>query len=83
MSGHKATLEAIFTTPVPGGIKWRDVEALLRNLGAEFTKRKGSRVAVSLNGQDAVFHRPHPSPDTDKGAVRAVRRFLESVGVGP
>jgi hypothetical protein len=23
-----------------------------------------------------IFHRPHPSPDTDKGAVAAVRTFL-------
>jgi hypothetical protein len=83
MSGHKVTLAAIFTTPVPGGIKWREIEGLFRHLGCEITEGRGSRVRVSLNGQDAVFHRPHPSPDTDKGAVKAVRRFLESAGVGP
>jgi hypothetical protein len=83
MSGPKDTLVAIFRTPVSAGIKWRDIEVLLTNLGAEIAEGRGSRVRVSLNGQDAVFHRPHPSPDTDKGAVRAVRRFLESAGVEP
>jgi hypothetical protein len=30
-----------------------------------------------------VFHRPHPQPVTDKGALKAVRRFLESAGISP
>ncbi|MGE9640639.1 type II toxin-antitoxin system HicA family toxin, partial [Escherichia coli] len=28
-------------------------------------------------------HRPHPSPDTDKGAVESVRDWLLSIGVKP
>jgi hypothetical protein len=82
MSGHRPTLEAIFTTPVPGGIKWPEIEAPFKHLGCEITEGRGSRMRVSLNGQDAV-HRPHPPPDTDKGAVKVVRRFLKSVGVEP
>ncbi|MCV5348285.1 hexulose-6-phosphate synthase, partial [Escherichia coli] len=27
--------------------------------------------------------RPHPSPDTDKGAVESVRDWLLSIGVKP
>jgi len=30
-----------------------------------------------------VFHRPHPSPDTDKGAVASIRKWLEQHGVEP
>jgi len=30
-----------------------------------------------------VFHRPHPSPDTDKGAVASIRKWLETNGVKP
>lgn len=37
----------------------------------------------SLNGVLATFHRPHPEPTTDKGAVKSVRRFLENAGVRP
>jgi hypothetical protein len=83
MSGHRATLEAIFATPTPSGIRWREIEALFRHLGCDIAEGRGSRVRVSLNGEEAVFHRPHPSPDTDKGAVKAVRRFLENAGVKP
>ena len=38
---------------------------------------------VRLNGVRAVFHRPHPEPDTDKGAVKSVRRYLIEAGVTP
>ncbi|MEW6501251.1 MAG: hexulose-6-phosphate isomerase, partial [Thermodesulfobacteriota bacterium] len=32
---------------------------------------------------EAVFHRPHPRKETDKGAVKSLRRFLENAGVKP
>ena len=34
-----------------------------------------------LNGVVAVFHRPHPRKETDKGALKSVRRFLMNAGV--
>ena len=80
---HERTLNAIFTQPISGNIKWRDVEALLKNLGAVLSERSGSRVSVFLRGRPAFFHRPHPSPDMDKGAVRDLRKFLQNVGITP
>ncbi|MDA0745737.1 MAG: type II toxin-antitoxin system HicA family toxin [bacterium] len=62
---HKKTFDTIFAQPVSGSIRWRDVEALLKALGAVISERAGSRVAVILNGRVAVFHRPHPGPDMD------------------
>ena len=44
---------------------------------------RGSRVRVSLNEVRAVFHRPHPRKETDKGALKSVRRFLSEAGVVP
>jgi HicA toxin of bacterial toxin-antitoxin, len=82
-SYHRQTLVAIFARPTSGTIKWREIENLFEALGASIQKRKGSRICVSLNGKDAIFHRPHPSPDTDKGAVNAVRKFLTECGVEP
>jgi hypothetical protein len=32
---------------------------------------------------DAVFHRPHPEKETDKGALKSVRRFLKEAGIEP
>jgi len=78
---HDQVLNAIFTNPVHSGIPWRDVEFMLEALGAEISERKGSRVCISLNGVDAVFHRPHPRKETDKGAVMSMRRFLKEAGV--
>jgi hypothetical protein len=80
---HRKTLESIFAQPVSGTIRWREIEALLKALGATLGKRAGSKVAVLLNDRVAVFHRPHPSPDMDKGAVRDLRKFLENAGVTP
>ena len=83
MAKHERTLEAIFATPVRANILWNDIESLLRNKGAQITEGRGSRVRVALNGVRAVFHRPHPEKETEKGAVRSVRQFLENAGVTP
>ena len=79
---HK-TLELIFNRPIRGNIKWDDIEALFMALGAEVSEREGSRVAVVLFNEVKVFHRPHPTPDTDKGAVASIRKWLERHGVTP
>lgn len=80
---HYKTLVAIYARPVQGGIRWSAVEALFRELGAEISEREGSRIGVFLFGAVRVFHRPHPSPDTDKGAVVSIRKWLDENGVKP
>lgn len=80
---HKRTLEQIFARPTSGTIDWTDIEALLRHLGANLTEGSGSRVRIQLNGARAVFHRPHPQPTTDKGAVADMRKFLTTAGIRP
>ncbi len=82
-SKHRKTLEAIFEKPERANIPWREVEALFIALGAEISEGNGSRVRVALKDVRAVFHRPHPRKETNKGAVKFVRRFLESAGVKP
>jgi len=80
---HRKTLEAIFEKPERANIAWRDIEALFTALGAEVTEGSGSRVRVALKDVRAVFHRPHPRKETNKGAIKSVRRFLEAAGVEP
>jgi hypothetical protein len=63
---HRKTLDAIFATSVRSDFEWKDT---------------GSRVRIALKGVRAVFHRPHPKKETDKGAVKSVRRFLKETGV--
>jgi hypothetical protein len=80
---HQATLDAIFVAPARASIAWRDIEALFGACGADIDEGSGSRVRVALNGVRAVFHRPHPRKETDKGAVKSVRRFLTEAGIVP
>ena len=80
---HQKTLNSIFARPTSGNIKWVDIELLFVELGAELSEREGSRIGVRLFGERRVFHRPHPSPSTDKGAVASIRKWLKENGVEP
>lgn len=80
---HQKTLEAIFKKPIQSNVRWNDIESLFKNLGAEISEGNGSRVRIILNGVKAVFHRPHPTDETDEGALVSVRKFLENAGVNP
>lgn len=80
---HKKVLNNIFDLPVKSNIQWKDIESLLIALGAEITEGNGSRVRIALREVRAVFHRPHPKKETDKGAVVSMRRFLKEAGVEP
>jgi len=80
---HRRTLEAIFAVPVRANVLWADIEGLLIACGAEISEGRGSRVRIALNGVRAVFHRPHPQKETDKGSIVSMRRFLTEAGVRP
>lgn len=80
---HGRTLGRIFAEPTPADLRWSEIETLLLAVGAEISEGAGSRVRIALGGVRAVFHRPHPSPETRRGLVRAVRDFLAAAGVEP
>lgn len=80
---HRKTLELIYARPVSGNIKWHEIEALFDALGAELAEREGSRIEVFLFNEIRIFHRPHPGPDTDKGAVASIREWLKRHEVTP
>lgn len=80
MSKHQRVLAAIFEKRA--NIAWSDIEVMLLHYGAEISEGSGSRVRIALNGVRAVFHRPHPQKETDRGAVAAMQRFLTEAGIG-
>ncbi len=82
-SKQRATLKKIFDTPTRTDIDWSAIESLFEALGAVMKGTGGSRVGVKLGGRYAVFHRPHPQPNIDKGTVERVRDFLEKAGARP
>ena len=79
-SKHKKTLKDIFHAPTKSSVFWSDVESLFKAYGAQIEEGSGSRVCILLNSVVAVFHRPHKK-ETDKGALKMVRRFLVNAGV--
>lgn len=80
---RQRTLKLIFARPASANIKWSDVVALFKELGAEMIEREGSRLAIILFNQIQVMHRPHPNPNMDKGAVESLRKWLEENGITP
>ncbi|WP_019960053.1 hypothetical protein [Woodsholea maritima] len=78
---HRKTLHALFAHPEPANLAPHDVDAVLVELGADLEERKGAKFAVTLNGHTTNFH--HAQHDLNKDEVRAIRKFLEEVGVDP
>jgi hypothetical protein len=80
---HRKTLEAVFRDPVSATIVWADVERMLLHYGATIREGKGSRIAVTLNGQRARYHRPHPQKEAQQYVIVSLRVFLTLAGVVP
>jgi hypothetical protein len=80
---NRRTLAAIYDRPTSATLRWSDIERLIIALGGTVEERAGSRVWIEVNGVGAVFHRPHPKPETRKGAVEAVRQMLSNAGIKP
>ena len=69
--------------PDADGIRWADIVAMLEAVGVEVSERSGSRVLLKKGPERMIVHRPHPAPETGRGAVRAIVAFLEAAGVKP
>ena len=78
---HQRTLDKIFENPVRSDVAWRDIEAMLKAMGCRVEEGNGSRVRLYQNERVATFHRPHPQKETDKGALKSMRKFLCDAGV--
>jgi hypothetical protein len=75
-SKHTHLLQTIFNDPVSTGIQWREIESLLKHLGAETEALAGTRVRVKLNGAEGSLHRPHKGGTLDRSSVLHLREFL-------
>ena len=60
-----------------------DIEALVVALGGSVTEREGSRVAITLQGEQWRCHRPHPGKEARRYLVEEARELLERTGVHP
>ena len=78
---HRNVLLAICHDPVSGNIQWREVESLLRHLGAEIEPSHGARFRVVLNRREFFVHHPHHGTDIPKQEIKQIREWLASAGV--
>jgi hypothetical protein len=84
MSRHHANLiRSIFHDPPSGNVHWREIESLLRHVGAELESLSGARIRVTLNRMESVLHRPHHSNVLDTSSLVHLRGFLARAGVTP
>lgn len=79
----RAVLQAVFTEPTSGTIRWASIEGLLVAVGCNVIEGKGSRVRFAKDGRVALFHRPHPEKEAKKYQVEATREYLIKLGVQP
>lgn len=80
---HANLLRTIFHDPPSGNVHWREVESLLKHVGAILEPVSGARVRVKLNRMEDVLHRPHHSNVLDISAIKHLREFLARAGVTP
>jgi hypothetical protein len=80
---HANLIHSIFHDPPSGNIHWRDVESLLKHVGASLEPISGARVRVKLNRMEDVLHRPHHSNVLDTTSLAHLREFLARAGVTP
>jgi hypothetical protein len=84
MSRHHTNLiRSIFHDPPSGNIHWRDIESLLKHVGASLEPISGARIRVKLNRMEGVLHRPHHSNVLDASSLLHLREFLAHAGVTP
>jgi hypothetical protein len=80
---HRKTLRAVFTKPTSPSIVFNDIEALLVALGGQLNEREGSRVKITIKGEQWRCHRPHPGKEAKRYQVEEIRELLERIGEQP
>ena len=80
---HRKTLQAIFARPTSPSIVFSDIESLVVALGGSVTEREGSRLKLTLQGEQRHCHRPHPGKEAKRYQVEEARELLERVGIKP
>ena len=80
---HRKTLRAIFTKPTSPSIVFNEIEAQLLARGGQVHERGGSRMKITINGEQWRCHRPHPGKEAKRYQVEEIRELLERIGEQP
>jgi hypothetical protein len=80
---QRKLLIGIYARPTSASIVFADIESLIKALGGTVREREGSRVSISLMGEEWRCHRPHPGKEAKRYQVEQARDLLERIGVHP
>ncbi len=78
---HAHLMRSIFLDPPSANIHWREIESLLRHLGADVEPSHGARFKIRLNGQESFIHHPHNSSTCSRTDIKALRDILTHAGI--
>ena len=78
---HASLMRSIFQDPLPANIHWREIESLLKHLGADIEPSHGARFKITLNKVEAFLHHPHNSSTCSKTDIKAIREMLSHAGI--
>ena len=78
---HQRIFARIFEKPDREDIDWNDFINLLEYLGASIRQRGGSAHGIKLNGEYAVFHKPHPGNTIYLADLKRIRKYLTNAGI--
>lgn len=80
---HTQMLRTIFQDPPSGNIHWREIESLLKHVGASIEPASKGRIHIKLGRADSMLHRPHHGNTLDSRALLHLREILARGGVTP
>jgi hypothetical protein len=73
---HLRTYNTIFQHPISHNLEWREVRALLDQLG-QVAEEPNGHLKATRNGQTLILHKPHTKDIAEDRDVMALRHFLE------
>ena len=78
---YQIIFESIFEKPDRKDIDWDDFLNLLMVLGASIRQQGGSAHGIRLNGEYAVFHKPHPGHTLYQADLKRIRKVFINAGI--
>ena len=78
---HLKVLSAIFSDHPSSNLHWKEIESLLKYLGAEFRQGTGASKVVIIQGKEHTLHPGSHSSTISKNSLHELKKYLESVNV--
>ncbi len=78
---HQKVLSAIFSDHPSSNIHWKEIESLLKHLGAEFREGTGASTVAIIDQKEFTIHRGSHGSTISKQSLHDLKKYLESADV--